>query len=242
MSVQSSTSSPAVRSKAARLDHRTRAGLYALLAGAVLLALARLLTTEGGSAADRLHQMHGHDVRVTSAALFAVAGFAALVPGFLTVVGRVRERGAVMATIGGGLVVLGGIGFAILSSVDLSTLAATHVASPDAMRDYLHQLDVSPGILVLTPFAVVGYLIGPFLVTLAARRAGFVPRWLPWTVLAALLMQPVTAGLGGPVVAHTVDTALQLVLIGSLWVLARGTRSACIQQDWPASSSPRSPM
>jgi hypothetical protein len=67
-------------------------GLYALVAGAVLLALARLLTTEGGSPADRLHQMHGHDVRVTAAGLLAVAGFASLVPGFLTVVGLVRER------------------------------------------------------------------------------------------------------------------------------------------------------
>ena len=223
MSVQSSTSSLALTSTSAYVDHRLRAGLSALVAGAVLLALARLLTTEGGSPADRLHQMHGQDVRVTAAALLAVAGFAALVAGFLTVVGQVRERGAVLATVGGALVVLGGIGFAILSSVDLSTLAATHVASPGAMREYLHQLDVSPGVLVLTPFAVVGYLIGPFLVTLAARRADLCPRWLPWTVLAALLLQPVAAGLGGPVVAHTVDSAFQLVLIGSLYVLARGT-------------------
>jgi hypothetical protein len=203
------------------VTHRTRAGLAALVIGAVLLALARLLTTEGGSPADRLHQMHGSDLRVTASALLAIAGFAALVPGFLTVVAAVRGRGAVLATVGGALVVMGGIGFAVLSSIDLGTLAATHVADVGAMRSYLHRLDVSPGVLVLTPFAAVGYLIGPFLVTLAARRAGLVPRWLPWTVLASLLLQPVAAGAGGPVVAHGVDSVLQLLLISSLWVLAR---------------------
>jgi hypothetical protein len=206
--------------------HRTRAGLVALVVGAVLLALGRLLTTEGGSPADRLHQMHGNDPRVTVSALLAIAGFAALVPGFLTVVAAVRGRGAVLATVGGALVVAGGIGFAVLSSIDLSTLAATHVDDVGAMRSYLHQLDVSPGVLGLTPFAAIGYLIGPFLVTLAARRAGLVPRWLPWTVLASLLLQPVAAGAGGPAVARVLDSALQLLLIGSLWVLARRV-SAC---------------
>ncbi|HEY3530565.1 MAG TPA: hypothetical protein VGK78_15575 [Nocardioides sp.] len=231
MSVPASTSTtvsgstePATRPP---VDHRTRAGLTALVGGAVLLALSRLLTTEGGSPADRLHQMNGQDVRVTASALLAIAGFAALVPGFLTVVATVRGRGGVLATIGGALVVLGGVGFGVLSSIDLSTLAATHVDSGQAMRDYLHQLDVSPGVLVVTPFAVIGYLIGPFLVTLAARRAGVVPPWLPWTVLASLVLQPVAAGIGGPVVAHTVDSVLQLVLIGSLCVLAQRI-SACV--------------
>jgi hypothetical protein len=207
----------------ASVGHRTRAGLISLVGGAALLAVGRLLTTEGGSPADRLHQMHGHDARVTTATLLAIAGFTALVPGLLTVASHVRERGAVLATVGGALVVTGGVGFAVLSSIDLSTLAATHVGSVGAMRAYLHQLDDSPGLLAVTPFAVVGYLIGPFLVTLAARRAGFAARWLPWSVLAALVLQPVAAGLGGPVVAHTVDSLFQLVLIGSLWVLARQT-------------------
>jgi hypothetical protein len=238
VSVQSSTTSPAAPpSTVTHVDHRIRAGLCALVAGAVLLGLARLLTNQGGSPAARLDQMHGQDFKVTAATLLAIAGFAALIPGFLTVVGQVRERGAVLATVGGALVVIGGIGFAVLSAVDLSTLAATHVAAPDPMRDYLHQLDVSPGILILTPFAVLGYLIGPFLVTLAARRAGFVPRPLPFTVLAALLLQPLAAGLGGPVIAHSVDTALQLVLIGSLWMLARRTRAMWISQDAPTSSN-----
>jgi hypothetical protein len=207
---------------------RLRVGLLALVASAVLLALGRLMTTPGGSPAQRLHQMDGTDVRVTASALLTVLGFALLTPGLLTVVATIRGRGATLATVGGGLVMLGGVGMAVLAAVDLSTLAATHVNATATMTSFVHQLDVSPGILVLTPFAVVGYLIGPFLVTLAARRAGLVPRWLPWATLAVLVLQPVAAGAGGPSVTRVVDALFQIALIGLFWRLstcvARATR------------------
>ena len=205
-------------------DARTRAGLVSLVGGAALLAAGRLLATNGGSPADRLHQMSGHDGQVTAGSLLAIAGFTALVPGFLTVASLVRRRGATLATIGAALVVVGSVGFSVLASVDVSTLAATHVDPAGPMRDYLHQLDVAPGIVVLTPFAVAGYSFGPFLVTLGARRCGLVPRWLPWGVVASLVLQPVGVGLGGPGLAHVVDAACQLVLVVMTVVLVRSVR------------------
>jgi hypothetical protein len=178
------------------------------------------MTTPGGSAAQRLHQMDGTDVRVTASALLTILGFALLTPGLLTVVATIRGRGATLATVGGGLVVLGGVGMAVLAAVDLSTLAATHVSAGAPMTSFVHQMDVSPGILVLTPLAVVGYLIGPFLVTLAARRAGVIPRWLPWATLAVLVLQPVAAGAGGPDVTRVVDAVFQVALIVLFWRLS----------------------
>jgi len=162
---------------------RTRIGLVTLVASAVLLALGRLMTTPGGSATERLHQMDGTDVRVTASALLTILGFALLIPGLLTVVGTIKSRGATLATVGGGLVVLGGVGMSVLAAVDLGTLAATHVGPIASMTSFVHQMDESPGILGITALAVIGYLVGPFLITLAARRAGVVPRWLPWTTL-----------------------------------------------------------
>jgi hypothetical protein len=205
-------------------DSRTTAGLVSLVGGAILLALGRVLATNGGSPADRLHQMGGHDAQVTAGSLLAIAGFAALAPGFFTVASLVRRRGALLATVGAGLVMVGSIGFSVLAAVDISTLAATHVDPVGPMRDYLHQLDVAPGILVLTPFAVAGYFLGPFLVTFAARRAGMVPRWLPWGMLASLVLQPVGVGLGGPGLAHVVDAICQLVLVAMTVVLVRAVR------------------
>ena len=204
-----------------RLDHRTSAGLVALVGGAALLAIGRLLTTPGGSTAQRLDQMNGQDVRVTLSALLTILGFALLVPGLLTITAFVRERGALLATIGSGLVVLGAVGMSVLAAVDLTTLAATHAGPSSAMRELLHAMDTSPGILALTPFAVAGYLLGPFLITLGARRAGLLPRWLPWATLVVLILQPVAAGSGGPGLARVVDTLFQVALVAIFAVLAR---------------------
>jgi hypothetical protein len=202
---------------------RTAAGLISLVAGAAVLALSRVLAADGGSPHERLSQMHGHDVQATASALLGVIGFMALIPGFLTVAAQVRRRGARLATVGAALVVMGSVGFAILVSVDASTLAASKVSDADVMAAFLHQLDVSTIILPLTLPAVIGYFAGPFLVTLGARRAGFVPAWLPYGVLASLVIQPAGAGIGGPVVAHLLDAVCQLVLVVMVAVLARHT-------------------
>jgi hypothetical protein len=225
MTLVSSTSTAATtRRPGGTVSGRTRAGLIALVAGATVLCIARALANEGGSPAQRLDQMNGHDLQVTLASLCAIIGFAALAPGLLTVAAEVRDRGSRLATTGCGLVVVGSVGFAILAALDIVTLAATHASSRPAMEDYLHQLDSSPGIIAVTIPAVLGYFFGPFLVVLGCRRAGFVPRWLPWAVLAVLVLQPVAAGAGGPAVARVVDTAFQLVLVGLVVVLVRATR------------------
>jgi hypothetical protein len=202
---------------------RTAAGLISLVAGTVVLALSRVLAADGGSPHERLSQMHGHDVQATASALLGVLGFMALIPGFLAVAAQVRRRGARLATVGAALVVIGCVGFAILVSVDASTLAASKVSDADTMATFLHELDVSTIILPLTPPAVIGYFVGPFLVALGARRAGFVPGWLPYGILASLVIQPAGAGIGGPVVAHLLDALCQLVLVGMVAVLARHT-------------------
>ncbi|HWC24285.1 MAG TPA: hypothetical protein VG502_18470 [Flexivirga sp.] len=204
-------------------DPRERIGLVTLVTGAALLAVARLLADPGGSPADRIEQMTHHDVQVTVSALCAVTGFAALMAGLLTVASAVRGRGAILAAVGSGLVIAGGVGFAVLSAVDFSTLAATHAGPRSAMVSYLGALDSSPGILIVTGLAMVGYMFGPFVVTLAGRRAGFVPRWLPWATLAVLILQPVAEGAGGPSLTRYVDSVFQLALVAICWVLARCT-------------------
>ena len=212
--------------------HRWPTPLLVLLAGTVALAVGRATTTRGGSPAERLDQMAGQDVRVTAATLLVVAGFTAIVPGLWFVASTVRRRrahgagGARLATIGAWLVLVGSIGFSVLASVDLATLAATHVPDRASMTDYLHQLDVSPGVLAVTAPALVGYFVGPFLVTLAARRSGIGSRWLPAAVLVSLVLQPVGAALGGPPVASVVDVVLQLGLAVTMGLLARAVVAA----------------
>jgi hypothetical protein len=205
---------------------RTKAAMAALVGGAVAIALGRLMTTAGGDPAQRLSDATGQDARLTASMLLAILGFAGLLAGLLGVTAQVRGRGSVLATVGAGLAIVGCVAFSVLVSVDATTVAATHVGQTSAMQGLLHQLDQSPTLMALTPFAMLGYLVGPFLVTLAASRAGFVPRWLPFAVLGCLVLQPVAVGLGGPSLARVVDSAFQLVLVGLVLVLARATLGA----------------
>lgn len=216
-------STPTASATGSPTPGRTKAAMVSLVGGAVAIALARLMTTAGGDPAQRLHDAAGQDARLTAGMLLGIFGFAGLLVGLLGVVARVRGRGSVLATVGGGLVVIGCVGFAVLVSVDATTVAATHVDQAPAMQSLLHRLDLSPTILALTPFAILGYMVGPFLVALAGSRAGFVPRWLPFAVLACLVLQPVGVALGGPSLARVVDSVFQLVLIGLMVVLARAT-------------------
>jgi hypothetical protein len=205
---------------------RAKASAICLVGGAVALALGRALTNEGGSPSERLQQVTGHQAQVTAGALLAMIGFAALIPGFLAVAALVRGRGATLASVGAGLTVFGCAAFEALVAVDaFPTVQATHSSSRDAMMDLLHRMDNFPPLALIGPLAAIGYLIGPFLVTLAARRAGWVPSWLPWGVLASLILQPIALGaFGGPGVAkHLVDTLCQLALVVMAALLARAT-------------------
>lgn len=193
-------------------------GAGLLVGGAACLALGRVLSNNGGSPAQRLHDMAGDQVQVTASVLLALAGFAGLLAGLLAVAAHVEGR---LARPGALLCVAGCLGFSVLVSVDASTSAAAEVGSTAPMEQFLRHLDSSPAILAVTPFAVVGYFIGPFLVALATRRAGLVPRWLPWGVLASLMLQPVGVALRGPTFAHVADTICQLALVAMTVVLAR---------------------
>lgn len=208
---------PLARSSTAARS-RDLPGAVLLVGGAACLALGRLLSTNGGSPAQRLHDMAGAQVQVTVSVLLALAGFAGLLAGLLAVVARVEGR---LARTGAVLSVAGCLGFSVLVAVDAVTAAAARVGSTAPMEEFLRQLDSSPAILGVTPFAVVGYFVGPFLVALAARRAGLVPRWLPWGVLASLVLQPVGVALQGPAFAHVADTVFQLALVAMTTELAR---------------------
>jgi hypothetical protein len=205
---------------------RGRLASVCLVGGAVAIALGRALTNEGGTPAERLHQVAGHQAQITVSALLAILGFAALVPGFLGVAGRVRRRGAALATVGAGLTALGCAGMSVMVAVDgFPTVAATQVSSTTAMTNLLDHLDKAPALLLLGPLGAAGYIIGPFLVALGAKRAGFTPAWLPWGFLVSLLLQPIALGaFGGPGVAlQLLDALCQLVLVAMVALLARAT-------------------
>jgi hypothetical protein len=206
-----------------------------LIAGAAALAVGRLLTLPGGDAAQRLQQAEGHDLRITVEAVLVVFGLIALMGGFLGVSSRIRQRGATLATVGS-VLCLAGCALIVQVVLDPVTAAAARVGDGGAMRQFLEQLDRSPALAVITPVAVLGYFFGPFLVTLAAHRAGLAARWLPWAMLVSLPLQSVGEALRGPFFAQVADAFLQLLLVVLVGCLVAGLRSARLS----ASGSPSS--
>ncbi|MEO6791638.1 MAG: hypothetical protein ABI187_11775 [Ornithinibacter sp.] len=215
-------SEPQAKVAAAHDVTRRRVTAAALVGGALALAVGRLLTLPGGTVAQRLTQASGHENQVAVETTLVVFGLLALMAGFLGVAARIRHRGAAMATIGAGLC-MAGCALIVQVALDPVTVAATHVGNDQVMRVFLTELDQSPAIAVLTPIATIGYFFGPVLVTLAASRAGMVPRWLPWGMLLSLPLQFVGESLQGPPFANIADAALQLILVALVVVLARRT-------------------
>ncbi len=215
-------SEPQAKVAAAHDVTRRRVTAAALVGGALALAVGRLLTLPGGTVAQRLTQASGHENQVAVEMTLVVFGLLALMAGFLGVAARIRHRGAAMATIGAGLC-MAGCALIVQVALDPVTVAATHVGNDQVMRVFLTELDQSPAIAVLTPIATIGYFFGPVLVTLAASRAGMVPRWLPWGMLLSLPLQFVGESLQGPPFANIADAALQLILVALVVVLARRT-------------------
>ncbi len=201
---------------------RRRLAAVALIGGALALAGGRLVTLPGGDPGQRLDQAQGHQGQIAVELVLAVFGLLAMMAGLLAVSNSIRGRGARLATLGACACVLGS---ALIVQMTLDAVigaaAATH--NDPAMRELLIQLDKSPAIAVVTPIALLGYCFGPFLVALAARRAGSVPVWLPWGVLASLPLQLVGDYLIGPSFAHVADAVLQLLLVAMFVVLARRT-------------------
>lgn len=201
---------------------RRRIAAGAAVGGALALAAGRMLTLPGGTPAQRIDQAVGHDGQVAAELVLVIFGLVAMAGGLVAVAGTIRERGRTLATIGAAGCLLG-CGLIVQMGLDAVYAAAAHVADRHAMADFVDRLDSSTAIAVVTPIAVLGYFFGPFLVALAARRARRVPVWLPWAMLVALPLQSVGESLKGPFFANVADAVLQLLLVGLLVVLVRGT-------------------
>lgn len=198
-----------------------RLAALGLVGGAIALTVGRLVTLPGGTPAQRLAQAEGQTLRVTLELVLVIFGLAALVGGFLAVAGRLREGGPRLAG-AGALLCLASLG--LIVQVGLEAVYVAAVGGPrGVMESFVTNLDSSIALNVVTAIATVGYFFGPFLISLTARRAGLVSRWLPWGMLVSLPLQSVGETLRGPFFANVADAVLQLVLVVMVVFLARGT-------------------
>lgn len=149
---------------------------------------------------------------------FVVASYL-LAAGVVGLAYLARRRTPWLATIGGLLGVLGWLPFSALAALDdLASVMAQLPGSGSyaALWDRFAYDPVMNGYLLVY---IIGHLVAYVLLGLALRRAGVLPRWAAWSMIAS---SPLTiaafalpAGLGGAGLAVAV-AAVSLLVVGSL--------------------------
>jgi hypothetical protein len=193
-----------------RSFRRTAAGL-ALIVGPLLLLVSGALTTTGGgdSTAEYVAKVADRRDAEETSAVFAILGFAILIPGILGALNLLRGRGVVLGHLGATLAVLGLVCFSALLASSFYDVAATaRGADTQAYVDISERLEDRAGPIIIVAVALLGTFIGFILLAAAFLRARTVPVW----VGPALIV--------GIVVAASFDSSRAMQIIGSLLLLA----------------------
>ena len=212
----------------AQLRHRLRAlagplAAIALFAGSTIgPRLADTVTSDPAEAARVIAAVSAERDASLWAGVFLMIGLALLVPFFAGITAVITRRGAVLATIGGTLAMIGAVCGALSQWFFFSEFQLT---APGVGRDAgLTTLPGWPGILLFLGF--MGFLtLGWALLAVAAWRSGVFPRWQVAAFAAAWLSLVVT---------HSFWSALVLIVpaVGMATRIAAGpTHPAPVQPE-----------
>ena len=206
-------------------------GAVAIALGLISFVLSNILqwTLESGGDSPNA-VISAHPTAWLVAGVSAVLGPLVWAGGLLVVIGLVRERGWVLTTVGGVVSAIGlaaGVGhLALFFGVygDLAAAKTSHAAT----QAILDADNANPlGNLLLIVF-LVGFCVGPIVLTIGLRRARLVPVWLPVIAVIAAVANFV----GGPVAGIVQLIALLVVFVPLAVLLVRpgpflvGRRSA----------------
>ena len=186
------STTPAAAAPAAEAQGRwSRAGAYALVAGAALntaqAVLLRALSS-GDSAAAKLADVDAHPVGMLTMILGGLLGVVLLLVGFQHTARLVRPYAPRAARAGSVLTFLGTLGFLGMHAVMLVTYALACTEDRAAAVAVVEHLDRAPVLLVLVAPFLLGMFGGAAALTVGLFRTGGVPRWAPacWALFLPL--------------------------------------------------------
>jgi len=195
--------------------------------GTALGLLSLMITTPLqwvlGSGADPTAGIAAHPTMWRITSLLGVFGPAVWIAGIVVLTGIVRARGWTLTTLGGivtALALAAGVGhlggyFALLgdlahSGADTSTATALLTADGANLA--------STALLIVF---LVGFTLGPIVLTIGLRRARLVPIWLP----VAAVIAGVANFVGGPIAGTVQLIALALTYIPLIIVMLKAPAS-----------------
>ena len=201
---------------------RSRAGAYALVAGAALnTAQAVLLRTvsSGDSPAATLADADAHPVVMLTMVLTGLLGVVLLLVGLQHTARVVRPHAPRTARAGAVLTFVGALGFLGVHALMLVTFALAGMDDRAAALAALEHLDRAPVLLVLVAPFLLGMFGGVAALTVGLLRTPGVPRWVPACWALFLPLDLLAAG-SGPVDPHW------LFLAGAAGVALAGSPAA----------------
>lgn len=163
--------------------------------------------------------VHGHPVAWVAASILAVLGPLVWAIGVAVVTAQVRERGWVLTTIGGLVTTVGmiaGVGHLALYFGLFGDLAMSGI-DDDAMQAVAGADDGSVVSTVLLVMFLIGFSLGPIVLTVGLRRARRIPVWIP----VAAIVAAVANFVGGPVAGIVQVCALALTFAPMAILLLR---------------------
>jgi hypothetical protein len=206
-----------------------------LAAGVGLIGFSTLALIE-----DRLDPTSGvsfyeaataHPGLLTASALTLLCSAVLTVPAIAGIVFQARDRGAVLARVGGFFALLGALGHTALAVIYLMmrSFAGGDHAQMVAFEDRLNA-DTSIGIIGTV--LLLSFGVGIALLAWAAWRAGLIGWWAPAVVLAVVLAHGILPDDLPPVVPFTALAAIAAVF-GLLGVRLLTTPTSQPSAGWP---------
>lgn len=200
---------------------RTLAGLGMILAPITLGAsdLIRLSVEVGDPGVrEQLDLIAASPGAWQVASIANMVGTILIVPAVLGLLHLLRDRGVVLGHVGGGLYLIGLLGFAAHNAGYYGTLgvASTPSMNQDQMVRFIHAGETIPANTFWLAIMIVGLLAGPLLLNLGLLRARVVPRW---TATVLLLSWGISFFAGDGLLVPIISTTLGSIGLGAIGVL-----------------------
>lgn len=141
-----------------------------------------------------------------------MVGLILFVPAILGLMHLLRERSTVLSHVGGGLALVGVLGFVAHNAgyFGLMEGLATSEMSQEQMLRFIGHMETSVSVIMYVLMFLLGFQFGPLLLGIGLYRARAVPRWVAGLVILGMVLW-IAAGFS--------PASESMVAIAAVWIL-----------------------
>ncbi len=214
--------------------NRVLVGASLIIAPLVIVAQEWIAPEPGGEreASDVLAAIADHPGRYEAAMLLGILAAILLIPALAGLALTIRDRGVLLAWLGGMFGVIGAVGFACQNTINIGFLELATADGERARMVALYEgVRGSTAGLVIELLFIGGLLLGLVLLAAAVWRSGLAPRAAAILILTFVVLDMMLSGQ-----MRLLDVAVHLVLAAGLgwvgWEISRSRERVPVQKPW----------